>query len=97
MKLKKCIVGRPGYFDMVNKTKQNKIKFKKNKKRNKNKNKEDKTKQSKQINKCVNSVSSILGYSFKLMLHGLEECGWDLLLKEPVGIKCAMCEQHVKN
>ena len=29
MKLKKCIVGRPGYFDMVNKTKQNKIKLKK--------------------------------------------------------------------
>ena len=51
MKLKKCIVGRPGYFDMVNKTKQKKIKLKKKEKRNKNKNKEDKTKQYKQINK----------------------------------------------
>ena len=46
MKLKKCIVGRPEYFDMVNKTKQNKIK--KKKKRNNNKDKEDKTKQNHQ-------------------------------------------------
>ena len=45
MKLKKCIVGRPGYFDMVNKT-QKKIKLKKIKKEQKQ-NKEDKTKQSK--------------------------------------------------
>ena len=43
MKLKKCIVGRPGYFDMVNKTKQKKIKFLKNKKETK------KTKQNKTI------------------------------------------------
>ena len=47
MKLKKCIVGRPGYFDMVNKTKQKKIKLKKtNKKETKTKTK-DKTKQNK--------------------------------------------------
>ena len=49
MKLKKCIMGRPGYFDMVNKTKQNKTKLKKQKKKKetKTKTKEDTTKQSK--------------------------------------------------
>ena len=46
MKLKKCIVGRPGYFDMVNKTKQKKIKLKKIKKETKTKTK--KTKQNNQ-------------------------------------------------
>ena len=30
------------------------------------------------------------------MLHGLEEFGWNLILKESVGIKYAMCDQHVK-
>ena len=43
MKLKKCIVGRPEHFDMVNKAK-NKIKLKKKQKQNK----EDKTKKTKQ-------------------------------------------------
>ena len=47
MKLKKCIVGRPGYFDMVNKTTENKIK--KDKKQTKTKTK--KTKQTIKINK----------------------------------------------
>ena len=45
MKLKKCIVGRPGYFDMVNKTEQNqKInKIKKKKKQKQKQRQQNKT------------------------------------------------------
>ena len=42
---------------------------------------------------CVKRVSSSFGYSFKLMLHRfmvIEELGWDLLLKEPIGINQCM-------
>ena len=46
---------------------------------------------------CVTRFSPVLGHSYNAAwIHRLEEFGWDLLLKESVGIKCAMYDHHVE-